>query len=142
VHGVNYLQIVEEQLRRDEGTRRKPYRDSVGKLTIGVGRNLDDVGLNDEEIEYLLANDIDRAATAARDLVAAFDSLSETRKAVLVNMAFNLGQAKLGGFKNFLAAVEQGRFDDAAREMLDSVWAQQVGNRALRLSAQMREGGP
>lgn len=137
---MNYLQIAEEQIRRDEGVRLKPYRDTVGKLTIGAGRNLDDVGISDEEAEFLLANDIDRAANEARRLVPKFDLLSETRKAVMLNMVFNLGAAKLAGFKNFLAAVDDGRFTDAAAHMLDSMWAQQVGGRAVRLARQMKEG--
>lgn len=137
---MNYLEIAEEQLRRDEGVRAKPYKDTVGKLTIGVGRNLDDVGLSSEEIEFLLANDMDRAATDARRLVPKFDALSETRKAVLLNMVFNLGAARLAGFRKFLQAVDEFRFDDAAREMLNSTWAQQVSSRAVRLARQMSEG--
>lgn len=137
---MKYLEIVEEQLRRDEGVREKPYKDSVGKTTIGVGRNLTDVGLNAEEIEFLLANDIDRAATAAQRLVKTFDTLSETRKAVLVNMAFNLGYIRFSGFKRMIEAVEERRFKDAAAEMLNSTWAQQVSSRAVRLSQQMSEG--
>lgn len=137
---MNYLEIAQEQLRRDEGVRAKPYRDTVGKLTIGCGRNLDDVGLSDEEIEFLLANDLDRAATDVRRIVPKFDLLSETRKAVLLNMTFNLGAARLSGFKKFLAAVDESRYADAAKEMLDSTWAQQVSSRAVRLSRQMAEG--
>lgn len=137
---MNYLDIVSEQLRRDEGVRNKPYRDTVGKLTIGIGRNLDDVGINEEEIQFLFANDVDRAATDIRRLVPGFDALSETRKAVLVNMIFNLGAPRLAGFKKFLAAVNEGRFSEAAREMLDSTWAQQVADRAVRLSLQMGRG--
>jgi lysozyme len=136
---VNYLEIAHEQIRRDEGARKKPYKDTVGKWTVGIGRNLDDVGLNDEEIDFLFANDLDRAVDEARRMVPVFDVLSETRKAVLVNMAFNLG-GKLAGFQKFLAAVGEGRYVEAAREMLDSVWAQQVGPRALRLSQQMASG--
>lgn len=140
---TSYLQIAEAQLRVDEGVQKKPYRDTVGKLTIGIGRNLDDIGLSDEEIEFLFANDVDRAATDIRRLVPLFDALSETRKAVLVNMIFNLGPTRLAGFKKFLAAVNEGRYSDAAREMLDSAWAQQVTDRAVRLSLQMARGdGP
>lgn len=137
---MNYLEIVEEQLRRDEGVRPKPYKDTVGKITIGVGRNLDDVGLNNEEIEYLLSNDIDRAATVCQKLVPSFNQLSETRKAVLVNMAFNLGYIRFSGFQKMLQAVDEGRFSDAAKEMRSSIWAMQVGDRAKRLSQQMEEG--
>lgn len=136
---MNYLEIAQEQIRRDEGVQKKAYRDTVGKITIGIGRNLDDVGLNDEEIDFLFENDLDRAVNEARQMVTVFDTLSETRKAVLVNMAFNMG-GKLSGFQKFLAAVGEGRYVDAGREMLDSVWAQQVGARALRLSQQMASG--
>lgn len=136
---MNYLEIAHEQIRRDEGIRKKPYTDTVGKLTVGIGRNLSDVGLSDEEVDFLYENDLERAVDEARRLVPTFDILSETRKAVLVNMAFNLG-GKLAGFQKFLAAVSDGRYADAAKEMLNSMWAQQVGMRALRLSQQMESG--
>lgn len=128
------------QLRVDEGVRFKPYRDSVGKLTVGVGRNLDDVGLRPHEVSYLLENDIDQAEKDARSLFTNFDELSEARQAVVVNMAFNLGWTRLAGFVRFRQAVEAKDFDRASREMLDSHWAQQVGNRAVRLAKMMREG--
>lgn len=140
---MNYLEIVEEQLRRDEGIKKFAYQDSRGYWTIGAGRLIDERiggGLSDEEIEYLLSNDIDRAVTGARRLVTTFDSLSETRKAVLVNMAFNLGYIRFSGFKKMLEAVDEGRFEDAAKEMLNSTWAQQVSSRAVRLAQQMKEG--
>jgi lysozyme len=137
---VNYLDIASEQLRRDEGYREKPYTDTVGKLTIGIGRNLDDVGLSQEECEFLYANDLERAVDTARRFVPKFDLLSETRKAVVVNMAFTLG-GRLSEFVKFLAAVDSGRYPAAADEMLDSKWArQQAPNRARRLAGQMREG--
>lgn len=137
---VSHRDIVRAQLRIDEDVRTKPYRDSVGKLSIGVGRNLDDVGLSTDEINYLLENDITRAETDCVKLFANFDTLSDNRRAVLVNMGFNLGRDRLAGFKKFRAAVEACDFDRAAKEMLDSRWASQVGMRALRLAKQMKEG--
>lgn len=137
---MNYLEIASEQIRRDEGVRAKPYRDTVGKLTIGIGRNLDDVGLSEEEIAFLFENDLDDAVDDAKALVPEFDKLSETRKAVLVNMSFNMGRGTLSGFRKFLAAVNEGRFQDASAEMLNSTWAQQVSSRAVRLARQMSEG--
>ena len=137
---MTYLEIVNAQLRIDEATRAKPYRDSVGKLTIGVGRNLDDVGLRPDEIDYLLANDIKVAAQDARALFPSFDSLTENRKAALVNMAFNLGYARLGAFVGLRAAVAASDFLQASAHMLNSKWATQVGNRAERLAKVMREG--
>lgn len=128
------------QLLNDEGLRLKPYRDSVNKLTIGVGRNLDDVGISQDEALYLLGNDIRRAYG---DLIAALPwvvKLDEPRQNVLTNMAFNLGVAGLLGFKHTLDCVQRGAWSDAADAMLQSKWARQVGARANRLAAQMRSG--
>jgi len=137
---MSYRDIVAAQLRIDEGVRAKPYHCTAGKLSIGVGRNLDDVGLRPDEIDYLLANDIRIAESDARSLFECFDKLTDARKAVLVNMAFNLGRNRLAGFVKFRAAVEGGRYDRAATEMLDSRWAVQVGKRAVRLAQAMKEG--
>lgn len=137
---MTYIDIAKAQLRIDEGVRDEPYRDSVGKLTIGVGRNLDDVGLRDDEIDYLLSNDVRVAENAARALFPTFDDLSDDRKAALINMAFNLGQQRLGEFHGLRSAVAASDFDEAARQMLDSLWAKQVGARATRLADAMRKG--
>jgi lysozyme len=137
---MTYLDIVRAQLPIDEGRRFKPYKDTVGKMSIGVGRNLDDVGVRPDEIALMLENDIAEADKTARVLVPNFDDLSEARKAVIVNMAFNLGHYKLAQFKNTLRAVHEGRYGDAADGMMDSLWARQVGARARRLADQMRNG--
>lgn len=137
---MSHRDIVRAQLRIDEDVRSKMYLDSLGIPTIGVGRNLRDVGLRPDEINYLLDNDIIVAEKTAATLFPSFDKLSENRRAVLVNMAFNLGQDRLAGFHNFRAAVEAGAFEQAAAGMLDSLWAKQVGIRAQRLAKQMRDG--
>jgi lysozyme len=137
---MSYLDIVRAQLKVDENIKSKPYRDTVGKWTIGVGRNLDDVGLRPKEIDLLLENDIEEAESTARTLFPTFDSLSDARKAVLVNMSFNLGLHRLAGFVRFREAVANGQFEAASRHMLDSGWASQVGNRAVRLAKQMKDG--
>lgn len=137
---MTYVEICQAQLPIDEGMRSMPYKDSVGILTIGVGRNLQAKGLHPDEIALLLQNDIAEADKAARAVFPAFDTLSEPRKAVLVIMAFNLGQARLAGFVNTLGAIADGRWDDAAEGMLASKWAVQVGARAQRLAKAMREG--
>ena len=133
-------EILRAQLRIDEGVRTKPYRDTVGKLSIGVGRNLDDVGLRPDEIAYLLENDIAEAERCARELFPSFQRLSVNRRAVLCNMAFNLGQAKLARFQKMRAAVVAKDFEKAAAEMLRSAWAKQVGPRADRLAKLMKKG--
>lgn len=131
---------LREQLIRDEGRRLFPYHDSVGKLTIGVGRNLDDVGLSGEEVDLLLDHDIARAATAVRLRFPWADGLDTVRFSVLVAMAFNLGIEGLSGFRLALAAMERGEWAAAAAEMLDSKWARQVGGRAERLAEQLVTG--
>lgn len=129
-----------DQLKRDEGLRLKPYNDSVGKLTIGVGRNLDDVGITADEAGYLLSNDVQKASSLLYTTFPWAASLDDARKGVLLNMTFNMGVAGLAAFKHFLAAVEAGDYDRAGEEMLKSKWAEQVGPRAHRLSMQMKTG--
>lgn len=128
------------QLTRHEGLRLKPYLDSVGKLTIGVGRNLDDVGISQDEARYLLESDIDRVV---KGLLARFPwvlDLDPVRQSVLVNMTFNLGLVGLAGFARTLQAIRERRFKEAAEHMLESRWSQQVGQRAVELANQMRSG--
>ena len=128
------------QLRLHEGERLKPYRDTVGKLTIGVGRNLDDRGITAEESAQLLANDI---AEMEREVLRALPwvaRLEEVRQRVLVDMAFNMGIVGLLNFKRTLAAIEAEEFERAATMMLDSKWAGQVGQRAERLARMMATG--
>ena len=137
---MNAKEIASNQLPIDEGIRYKPYKDTIGKLTIGVGRNLDDRGLRPAEVELMLKNDIDEAENIAKKLVPAYDKLSESRKAVLINMAFNLGETRLAGFKNTLKFINSGDYVQAAKNMRDSLWYKQVGARAERLAKVMENG--
>ena len=131
---------LKQQLIIDEDLKLKPYRDSVGKLTIGVGRNLDDVGLTREEALQLLDNDIQRAYSELTNALPWTQKLDDARQNVLLNMTFNLGIGRLLGFKKTLEFVRLGEFEEAAVEMLDSTWARQVGARATRLADVMRSG--
>lgn len=126
------------QLVHHEGLKLKPYRDTEGKLTIGVGRNLDDRGITEPEAMSLLDADINEALRACQHIFGGFDTLSEARQHALLDMAFNLGETKLRGFKKMLAAVDARDFERAAAEMLDSKWATQVGARAKTLAAMMK----
>jgi lysozyme len=128
------------QLRRDEGVKLYPYRDSVGKLTIGVGRNLDDTGISGEEADVLLQNDIARATELLEKDLPWTAAIDPIRKAALVNMCFNMGIGGLLGFRQALGAMQVGDWPGAAKHMLDSVWAVQVGDRAKRLAAQIETG--
>jgi len=135
------LQKVKDQLLRHEGLKLKPYRCPAGKLTIGVGRNLEDRGITQKEAFVMLENDILRCESELMDeLPEVYTGLNETRKSVLLNMCFNLGISGLLGFKNTLAFIGAGDFERAANGMLASKWAKQVGRRAIELSELMRKG--
>jgi lysozyme len=125
---------------RDEGLRLKPYLDTVGKITIGIGRNLSDRGISREEATVLARNDI-AAAVADLDCHAPWwASLSEARQRALLNMTFNMGWPRMSGFAAMLAALHAGDHAAAADAALDSAWARQVGARALRVSELIRRG--
>lgn len=132
-----------DQLTRHEGFRSSAYQDSKGYWTIGIGRMVDKRlkgGISLEEAQVLLQNDLDRCASELNSKLPWWKNLSENRRYVLLNMCFNLGITKLLGFKNTLAMIQQGNYDGAAKGMLNSKWATDVGKRANELSEQMRVG--
>lgn len=133
-------ETLKEQLLRHEGLRLKPYKDTVGKLTIGVGRCLDDNGISKTEAMAMLENDIQEATNDLLGTIPWTAKLDWPRKAVLINMTFNMGINRLLGFKNTLMAIEDGRWKDAHDGMLASKWATQVGPRAIELARQMLTG--
>lgn len=134
------LAQLERELIIDEGKRNKVYKDSLGIETIGVGRNLKDRGLSDEEIAFLLRNDIALVCDELDRELPWWRQMSDARQRVLANMCFNLGMSRLLGFKNTLEAMKAGRYKDAAAGMLASKWAGQVGDRAKRLAEMMERG--
>lgn len=131
--------VLMSELTRDEGRRLKPYVDTVGKTTIGVGRNLTDVGISDAECDTMLSNDIDRTVAWLDRNLPWWRQLDPVRQRVIINMAFNM-QGGLLTFTNTLAAMKGGDYVAAADGMLASKWAGQVGARATRLAAMMRSG--
>jgi len=135
------VDIVSKQLRRHEGLKLKPYYCTAGKLTIGYGRNLDDVGITKEEAEYLLQNEIRSCiADLQKKIPDIYNTVNHVRQAVLVNMCYNLGITGLLKFKKTLASIQQGDYKLASEQMLQSLWAEQVGNRAKQLSELMKNG--
>ncbi len=130
------------QLKIHEGLRLKPYRDTAGKLTIGVGRNLDDVGLREEEAMFLLLHDLEFVKEALDKRLPWWRGLAEPRRHVLLDMGFNLGVDGLLQFTGTLGHLRAGRYAEAAQQMLRSRWAGQVGRRAATLSRMMRTGEP
>lgn len=134
---------VYEQLRREEGCVPHAYQDHLGYVTIGVGRLIDKRkggGLTDDEIDYLLRNDVERCIADLRKHLPFFDSLSEPRQAVLIGMRFQMGMTGLLGFRKALAEMERGDFTAAAEHMLDSRWATQTPGRAARMARQLSLG--
>jgi lysozyme len=130
---------LKQQLVQHEGLRLKPYKDTVGKLTIGVGRNLEK-GITEAEAMVLLDNDIISVFDDLDRYCPWWRRMSEARQMVLADMCFNLGIKRLMGFMKTLSAMQSGRYEVAAVEMLDSLWAKQVGRRAITLSEMMKEG--
>lgn len=140
------------ELTRDEGKKSFPYLDCCGKpwrqctcavkgkLTIGIGRNLDDTPLSSEEMGYLANNNISDAMQDLDNHLPWWVKLNEVRQRVLVNMCFNMGIGSLLGFKNMLSYAERGMFQESAIEMHNSKWAGQVGPRASRLIAMWISG--
>jgi lysozyme len=117
----------------------KPYSDSVGKLTIGVGRNLDDVGISETEALFLLANDIENITNKLQS-IPVFNTLSTNQQIALSDMAFNLGFHGILRFRKMWAALETSNYQLAGKEMLNSKWARQVPLRASELTKMIVEG--
>lgn len=133
----------QERLLRSEGFRESAYQDTQGMWTIGIGRMIDSRAggkITPAEALFLLSNDMDTAERELDENLGWWRVLDPIRASVLLEMAFNLGLPKLLKFTNTLEAVQSKRWDDAARGMLDSLWADQVGERAVRLAEMMRTG--
>ncbi len=135
------IELLKKMLKLDEGIRLKPYLDTAEppKLTIGIGRNLDDVGISEQEALILLESDITHLLVN-QDIQKIILGHDQTRQSVILNMAFNMGVRGLLKFNNMLSAFESRDYVTAALEMLDSKWAEQVGDRAIRLAYMMKDG--
>lgn len=136
---INKEVYLISRLTAKEGRVTKPYVDTVGKITIGVGWNLTDNGLPDDIIEDLLDRSI-RTATKESEKIPVYFKLNPARKCVLIEMVFNIGLHGVLGFRNTLEMMGRGDFVSAADNMLKSKWAEQVGNRAIELAQVMRDG--
>lgn len=139
--GVDF-KILTKWLELDEGCKLKPYYCPAGKLTIGIGRNLEDTGITRAEAQFMLESDIVRLMKELDELFPEWRDLTETRQMVVLNMSFNMGTFGFLNFKRTIAYMRDGEFDAAADEMLRSQWADQVGERANRLSEAMRTDKP
>ena len=131
-----------EMLKRHEGVRSHVYLCSAGYETIGVGRNIAEsgLGLTEDEIDFLLINDITRVKQELTDSYFWFPALNDARQDAMVDICFNLGLTRLRGFVKALEAMSREQFDIAADEFMDSRWSQQVGNRAVEVTEIIRTG--
>ena len=134
------LSYLMEMLVKHEGLRLKPYKDTAGKLTIGIGRNLEDVGITREEALVMLVNDMEQVEEKAFKTFDWYSSLNAPRKCVILSMIFNMGLSGFLKFKKFIQLVSVKDYQSASTEMLNSLWATQVGNRANELSDIMKSG--
>ena len=135
------LKFTRDLIKRHEGLRLKPYRCTAGKLTIGYGRNLDDIGISEHEADIMLEEDILKSAKVLLDI---FGNDCETfipkRKfSALTDMVFNLGETKFRQFKKMVVAIAKEDWDKAADEAKDSDWYEQVGVRGVKIVEILRE---
>jgi lysozyme len=129
-----------DQLIRHEGMELKPYKCTSDKLTIGIGRNLEDVGISEEEAKTLLMNDLARVDAQLEQMMPWSQELDAVRYEGLMNFVFNVGIGTASKFVNAMGQLKDGNYDMAATELLDSRWAKQVGQRAVEVAEQIRTG--
>ena len=130
-----------EQLKRHEGVRNHAYKDIGGIWHIGGGRNIDPnpthkgMGISDEEIDFMLSNDIVRTIKELSSEYPWFNDLEDgARRDGIINMHFNLGRVRFAKFKKAISHMESGDHSAASIEFLDSLWAKQVKGRALEVT--------
>lgn len=135
------IELVREMTRRHEGYRRKPYRCLGMKMTIGIGHNFQDNPLpahirnyllehgeiTDEMVMELFEGDIQAAISDCKKLYPKFDSFSKRRRAALVDFLFNLGFKRASAFRNTNLAINDGRWEDAAEGIRNSLYYRQLG---------------
>ena len=149
-----------DQLVLHEGLELLPYKDTLNIDTIGIGRNLEHRGLSEEELAhigkdisdicewgitkeqayYLAENDVKIVEKEVCEKHPCVLELDEVRQRVIIDMAFNMGVPRLSKFVKMWKAIDEENFEEAKTQMLDSRWANQVGNRAVRLSNAMETG--
>lgn len=120
---------MKDYITAHEGLKLKPYTDTVGKTTIGVGRNLDDNGISKDEAMYMLTNDITRCKNELREIFPSFDMFDEDKKTALIDIIFQLGKPRFLGFKKMIQAIKDNNWQKASQELMDSKLCRQVKSR-------------
>jgi lysozyme len=121
---------LKERIAKEESVELFPYKCPVGKLSIGVGRNIEERGISIQEADFLLENDVENVEIQLRESFPWFELLDDPRQEALADLCFNMGIRSLKTFKRMLKAMEEKRWSDAGRELMDSKYAKQVPTRA------------
>ena len=133
-------QKLRARLMDEEGFRSKVYTDSRGNLTIGIGRSVSTNGITMDEALYLLDNDISRCEKELWHYCPWYADIDDARKTVLADMVFELGIHGLLEFREMITYLTSKCYEQAAKAMLASKWAQEVPRRASRLALIMETG--
>ena len=141
------IEALREQLKIDEGVKYEIYKDHLGYPTFGIGHLIteddpehgepDGKEISEDRVNEVFATDVAKFVSESKILFPDLDELPDVAQQVIVNMAFNMGRPRLSKFKNFIAGVNDRDWTRAAEEMMDSRWATQVGDRAIRLRNQI-----
>ena len=141
------IEALREQLKIDEGVKYEIYKDHLGYPTFGIGHLItendpehgepDGTEISEERVNEVFETDVAKFVSESKILFPDLDDLPDVAQQVIVNMAFNMGRPRLSKFKNFIAGVNDRDWTRAAEEMMDSRWATQVGDRAIRLRNQI-----
>jgi lysozyme len=134
------MDLLKQRIIAHEGLKLKPYKDTVGKLTIGVGRNLDDCGISEDEALGMLDHDLTRCQLELLQFKWYLD-LDEVRKGVIIELVFNMGLTKVLMFKNMISFLIAKDYENASKELLDSAWAKQVGVKRSKTLADVLKSG-
>lgn len=129
--------LIKKQLINHEGLKLVPYKCTAGKLTIGIGRNLDDRGITKKEALFMLDTDVQLTFNSLNNLFSNFSLLPELVQLVLIDMHFNLGPTRFKKFKKMISAVKSEDYSQAAYEMQNSKWYHQVKGRGESLKNMM-----
>lgn len=124
------IRVVQDYIRGHEGLSLKPYLCTAGKITIGIGRNLDDRGITIEEAMIMFQHDINSAITDLTRVFNEFSKFPEAAQLVFIDMLFQMGLVRFCGFKKMIEYAKALDWKNAAKELMDSNYARQTPSRA------------
>ena len=134
------IEQLKKEIQFDEGKDLKPYRDPTGHITIGIGRNLDNTGISEEECALMFKNDIERVMQSLDRALPWWTTLPDPVARGLCNMTFNLGLGGVLQFKTTLGFLRAHEFEEAAASVMHSLAARQLPNRYGRIAALFKQG--